>query len=102
MTIKDYIESVKSLESIAKKYLGEYWNLYTLKRYECGNIEFSITDFKLRETLEIVPDETNDFITYIQFCYYHGKWNPCMYNTIQNVGLYKIHKGWSKESEDTE
>jgi hypothetical protein len=102
MTIKDYIESAKTLESIAKKYLGEYWNLYTLERYESGNIEFSIPNFKLRETLEIVPDETNDFITYIQFCYCHNEWNPCMYNRIQNVGIYKKHKGWSKESEDTE
>ena len=102
MTIKDYIESANTLESIAKKYLGEYWNLYTLERYESGNIEFSIPNIKLRETLAIVPDETNDFITYIQFHYCKNEWSPCMYNRIQNVGLYKIHKGWSKESEDTE
>lgn len=102
MTVKDYMESAKTLEDIAKKYLGEYWHLYFLERYESGNIEFSIPNFKLKEILEIVPDETENFVTYIQFCYCHGEWNPCMYNRIQNVGLYKKHKGWSKESEDTE
>ena len=102
MTVKDYVESAKTIESIAKKYLGEYWDLYYLERYDSGNIEFSIPNYKLRELLENVPDETNDFVVNIQFCYCHGEWSACSYGRIQNVGLYKKHKGWSKESEDTE
>ena len=97
MTISQYLESAKLIESVAKKHLGEYLEHYYLERYESGNIEFSIPNHKLREVLEIVPDDTNNFITYIQFCFCYGEWSPCMYNRIQNVGLYKKHRGWSEK-----
>ena len=96
MTVQQYIESAKTLESIAKKYLGEYLDFYSLARFDSGNIEFTISNYKLKDVLEKVPDDTNDFITNIQFCYCNGEWSPCMYSRIQNVGQYKKHKGWSE------
>ena len=99
MTVEQYIESAKTLESIAKKYLGDYANFYYLERYDSGNIEFSIPNFKIQEVLEKVPDDTNNFITNIQFCYCNGEWSPCMYSRIQNVGNYKKCKGWSKNEQ---
>lgn len=96
MTIQQYIESAKTIESIAKKYLGEYLDFYYLERFDSGNIEFTIPIFKLKEVLEKVPDETNDFITNIQFCYCKDGWAPAIYSRIQNVGQYKKHKGWSE------
>lgn len=102
MTIEQYIESAKLIEAAAKKYLGEYFRVYALERYDSGNLEFSIPNFKLREVLETVPDDTNDFVTYMQLCFCGGEWSPCMYNRIQNVGLYKKHKGWSENGKKTD
>lgn len=96
MTLEKFLESAKTIESVAKKHLGEFINLYHLERFDSSNIEFYIPDYKLQEVLELVPNETNDFITYIQFCYCYGEWKPCTYDRITNVGIYKKHKGWLK------
>lgn len=102
MTIKDYIESAKMIKRVAQEYLGEYFELYELSRFDSGNIVFEIHEHKKREILELIPNETNNFIMNIQFCYCNGKWQLCSTHTITNVGIYKKHKGWIKESEETE
>lgn len=93
MTIKDYLESAKLIEELAKSTLGDYTDFYNLERYDSGNIEFSIPQYRIGDVLKLVPNDTERFITAIQFCYVKGSWSKCMTNEITNIKAYKEKLG---------
>lgn len=89
MTVDRFLEAAKQVEKLAADYLGRYAEYYTLEYLNCGNIEFKVPKYREDELLAIVPDDTKDFNTYMQFCFYNGKWSLCMSHTIRHVGEYK-------------
>lgn len=90
MTIEQFLESAKQVEQLAEKYIGKYVEYYNLKHLDCGNIEFEVFSFKEDELLNILPDDTRDFHTYMQFCFCNGEWRLCMSHTIRHVCEYKM------------
>lgn len=92
MTVQEFLKSANQVRELADKYLGKYEEFYSLNRLDCGNIEFKVPEWKEEELLSVLPDDTKDFNTYMQFCFYNGGWGLCMSHTIRNVGEYKKHR----------
>lgn len=101
MTIEKYLESAQKVEELAKEHLGQYVKYYSLKRLDCGNIEFELSWGVEDELLELLPDDTKDFPTYLQFCYCDGEWRRCMAQLITNVGAYKEYKRRKRDERTT-
>lgn len=93
MTIKDYLESSKLIEELAKNVLGDYADFYNLERYDSGNIEFSIPQYRIGDVIKLVPNDVEEFIISVQFCYVKGNWSKCMTSKITNIKAYKEKLG---------